>query len=393
MRKLRDAFAAVDVAGDRTEIRLQRRLQFTMAVVSIPTIGLWGVMLLASGHLGAALFPFGYVAATIVLLAALAATGDFRILRVPHTLIVAALPVGLSIYLGGFAQSGGAMLWSMLVPFAATMFTLPGRRLWFIGVVAAAVAVYLTGRPEAATLSRREIELHFAFNIIGFTAFLFISVRHFVSRIDAEKARAEQLLHRVLPAPIVRRLKREPGVIADHLDGVTVVFADLVGFTAMAAQRSPAEVVSLLDDIFSRFDALAATFGVEKIKTIGDAYMAVAGAPEPCADHAQRAARLALAMRDLVAELAATRDVALSMRIGLHTGEAVAGVIGIERFAYDLWGDTVNTASRMESHGQPGSIQITQATRDALGSAFQSRERGAIEVKGRGTLTTFWLDG
>jgi adenylate cyclase/guanylate cyclase len=221
--------------------------------------------------------------------------------------------------------------------------------------------------------------------------FVFASVRYFVSRIDEEKARAERLLNQVLPAPIVRRLKRGQ-VIADHLEGVTVVFADIVGFTPLAARLTPSEVVALLDEIFRAFDELAAKHGVEKIKTIGDAYMAVAGAPEPCRDHAARAARLALAMREHVQKLAAQRGIALSMRIGLHSGEAVAGVIGIERFAYDLWGDTVNTASRMESHGQPDAVQITGATKDALDGAFTVRERGPIEVKGRGTITTYWLE-
>jgi adenylate cyclase len=279
------------------------------------------------------------------------------------------------------------------VPFAATMFGFRYRTMYFVGAAVALAAVALFPRPAIAVLSPRELELHYAVNSIGFVGFLFASVRYFVSRIDAEKARAEDLLARVLPAPIVRRLKRGHTQIADHLDAVTVVFADIVGFTPLAARLSPAEVVDLLDDIFRTFDGLAAEHGVEKIKTIGDAYMAVAGAPERCADHAARAARLALAMRGHVRELAAARGMELAMRIGLHTGEAVAGVIGASRFAYDLWGDTVNTASRMESHGQPSQIQLTAATRDALGGGFATRERGPIEVKGRGTIVTYWLDG
>jgi class 3 adenylate cyclase len=217
-------------------------------------------------------------------------------------------------------------------------------------------------------------------------------VRYFVTRVEIERAREEDILRRVLPAPIVRRLKRSEGVIADHLDRVTVVFADICGFTPLAARMSPTEIVELLDTIFTAFDGLAAEHGVEKIKTIGDAYMAVAGAPERTGDHALRAARLALAMRAYVKRLAAERGIALSMRIGLHTGEVVAGVIGIQRFAYDLWGDTVNTASRMESHGEPDEIQLTAATREAIGDAFAIRERGPIEVKGRGTIVTYWLD-
>jgi guanylate cyclase len=307
-------------------------------------------------------------------------------------LVVAALPTCLAIWLGGFVPSGGVILWTFIAPFGATMFALRYRSLYFVLVVVAAVIVYLAPHRAAAVLTPRELNFHYAFNMIGFTAFLFASVRYFVTRIDREKARAEDLLKRTLPAPIVRRLKRGQGQIADHLPAVTVVFADIVGFTPLSARLPAAEVVALLDEIFTRFDALAAEHGVEKIKTIGDAYMAVAGAPEPCADHAARAARLALAMREHVRSLAAARSMELSMRIGLHSGDAVAGVIGIARFAYDLWGDTVNTASRMESHGKPDEIQLTAATQAALGPAFTTRERGEIEVKGRGKLTTYWLD-
>jgi class 3 adenylate cyclase len=283
-------------------------------------------------------------------------------------------------------------MWTLIVPIAATMFGFRHAWLWFLYAGSVAVIGYFTYAPERAVLTPRELNFHFAFNSIGFIGFLFVSVRHFVKRIEEEKARSDTLLHRTLPAPIVRRLKRGQTVIADHLPGVTVVFADICGFTPLAARLSPQELVAMLDEIFSSFDELAKKHGVEKIKTIGDAYMAVAGAPERCDDHAVRAARLALAMRDHVCELAKSRNIELAMRIGVHTGEVVAGVIGIERFAYDLWGDTVNTASRMESHGEPNKVQITAATKDALGPAFATTERGAIDVKGRGTLTTYWLD-
>jgi len=389
---LRRALDAHDVAGDRTEAAILRRLQFAMALLSIPMISALGAVYLAGGHAEAALWCFGYCGLTILLVLALAVTGNFAVLRMPHTFVVGALPLGLHIWLGGFTASGGAIMWTLIVPIAATMFGFRRVWLWFAYVAVALVVGYFAYDPSRAVLTPRELNFHFAFNALGFTGFVFLSVRHFVKRIDEEKARSEKLLHQVLPAPIVRRLKRGT-VIADHLPGVTVVFADIVGFTPLAARLSPAELVALLDEIFSAFDALARTHGVEKIKTIGDAYMAVAGAPEHCDDHAARAARLALAMRDHVCDLASSRKIELAMRIGVHTGEAVAGVIGIERFSYDLWGDTVNTASRMESHGAPNQVQITAATKDALGVQFTTRERGPIEVKGRGTITTYWLEG
>jgi len=383
---------AHDVIGERTEIILARRLQFAMALLSIPMIGMLGIAFLLGGHAGATLWCVGYVGVTTLLVLALIASGRFEVLRMPHVAAVGALPVCLHCWLGGYAASGGVMLWALLVPIAATMFGFKHVWLWFLGVVVAAIAASFLYAPERAQLAGRELELYFVFNTVGFTMFLFVSVRYFVNRIDEEKARSDKLLLQALPAPIVSRLKRGQTVIADHLPNVTVVFADIVGFTPIAARSSPGEVVALLDEIFTTFDELAREHGVSKIKTIGDAYMAVAGAPEAAADHAARAARLALAMRDHVRDIAKSRNMALAMRIGLHTGEVVAGVIGIERFAYDLWGDTVNTASRMESHGQPDTVQITAATKAALGSTFTITERGPIEVKGRGTITTYLLE-
>jgi guanylate cyclase len=362
-----------------------------MALLSMPLIGTLAAVFAIGGHVEPVIWCVGYIALTALLCLAVMATGRFAILRIPHVFAVGMLPFGLTCWLGGFTASGGAMLWTLLVPIAATMFGFARVWLWFLGVTVLAVIGFFSYAPSRAVLSGRELEFHFMFNTIGFTGFLFMSVRHFVQRIDEEKTRVNELLLRVLPAPIVRRLKRGQTVIADHLSSVTVVFADIVGFTPLAARLSAGEVVALLDEVFTTFDELARKYGVSKIKTIGDAYMAVAGAPEPAVDHAARAARLALAMRDHVRELAAARKIELAMRIGVHTGEVVAGVIGIERFAYDLWGDTVNTASRMESHGQPNRVQITSATKDAL-TGFAITERGPIEVKGRGTITTYWLD-
>jgi class 3 adenylate cyclase len=209
--------------------------------------------------------------------------------------------------------------------------------------------------------------------------------------LDKERERSERLLLNILPAPIAERLKASEDAIAEHSDGVTVVFADIVGFTPLSASKSPQALVELLNRIFSEFDALADAHGLEKIKTIGDAYMAVAGLPEPWPDHAPRAARMALAMLDVTTRVAAETGEKLALRIGLHSGPVVAGVIGRRKFTYDLWGDTVNTASRMESHGVPGSIHCSEATATLLRGAFQLQARGAMEIKGKGEMRTFLL--
>lgn len=214
------------------------------------------------------------------------------------------------------------------------------------------------------------------------------------AEVDAERehARAEDLLRNLLPASVAERLKREPGRLAQSVPDVTVLFADLVGFTPMAAVRSAPEVVAVLDQTFTRFDAVVAAHGLCKIKTIGDAYLAVAGLPDPHPDGPAAAAAVALALVDEVARLSRELGVDLRLRVGLHTGPVVAGVIGSHRRAYDLWGDSVNVASRMESHGEPGRVHVTAATADRLRGRFAVRERGAIEVKGRGPMQTFWVE-
>lgn len=208
-----------------------------------------------------------------------------------------------------------------------------------------------------------------------------------------ERERADRLLHSILPGPIAERLKTGPQAIADSHAAVTVLFADMAGFTEVTARTEPRDIIDLLDEIFVCFDRLAAAHGVEKIKTIGDAWMAVAGLPEPRPDHAVAVACLALELRTAFDGIARRRGLPLKLRVGMHSGPVVAGVIGRDRFAYDLWGDTVNIASRMESHGESGRIQISATTAALLGDGFLLVERGAIDVKGRGRLHTAFLEG
>ncbi len=207
----------------------------------------------------------------------------------------------------------------------------------------------------------------------------------------AERRRADRLLHDMLPADVVTRLKRTPMPIADAYDEVTVLFADIVGFTPLSSVLPPDEVVRLLDLLFARFDELCEAHGLEKIKTIGDAYMAVAGIP-PHPDHAALAIDLALDMQRTAAALSPVWPGGLELRIGISSGPVVAGVIGRRRFAFDLWGDAVNTASRMESHGLPGRIHVSSSTYDLLQDRFSFSDPQRIRVKGKGVLTTYFLE-
>jgi len=207
----------------------------------------------------------------------------------------------------------------------------------------------------------------------------------------AEKERSEALLLNILPRTIVERMRRGETVIADRVAEATVLFSDLVDFTALAARVSPEETVALLGDVFSRFDALAAQHGLEKIKTTGDGYMLAGGLPEKRTDHAAAVAEMALAMLEAVGTAGRAVGQPLQLRIGLNTGALIAGVLGTHKFVYDVWGDTVNTAKRMESYGLPGRVHVSATTRRALGEAFRFEPRGPLKVKGKGSMETYFL--
>jgi adenylate cyclase len=219
-------------------------------------------------------------------------------------------------------------------------------------------------------------------------------------QVVAEQKVSERLLHNVLPKAIAERLKGRPEVmadtfsdiIADTYPDVTVLFADIVGFTKFSEGVSADVLITVLNDIFVRFDTIADHWGLEKIKTIGDSYMAAAGLPNPMPNHAERAANMALDMLEVMNHFNEQSAYQLNIRIGMSTGAAVAGVIGRRKFLYDLWGDVVNTASRMESHGVAGRIQITDSTRQQLGELFQLEKRGTIEVKGKGEMNTWFIN-
>ncbi|MFM1997970.1 MAG: hypothetical protein RLZZ111_2357 [Planctomycetota bacterium] len=211
--------------------------------------------------------------------------------------------------------------------------------------------------------------------------------------LEREREKSERLLRNILPERIADRLKNGESTIADSFPLVSVLFADLKGFTEFSHHSDPQQLVGLLDEIFSAFDHLAHAHGVEKIKTIGDAYMAVAGLPVPRDDHADAVAAMALGMQAAFRDIMAGRGLGLEVRIGIHSGPVVAGVIGRHKFTYDLWGDTVNMASRMESHGEPSRIHVSAATRDLLGDRYRFVDRGEITVKGKGTARTFFLLG
>jgi class 3 adenylate cyclase len=230
--------------------------------------------------------------------------------------------------------------------------------------------------------------------ILGALVYAFGQTRRAEDALELEYERSERLLHNLLPDSIAQRLKDDPEkIIADNLSQVTILFADIVDFTPRAASMDAPDLVAFLNRIFTVFDKLAERLGLEKIKTIGDAYMVAAGMPLPRDDHATAVAEMALGMIEATERISRETGEHVSVRVGLHTGPAVAGVIGTRKFFYDVWGDTVNTAARMESHGMPGKIQVTEAARAMLADAYVFEKRGEIDVKGKGQMTTWWLTG
>ena len=275
------------------------------------------------------------------------------------------------------AWAAGHRLWSLLV---VGFFVLAG-----IGV---GYQTLMPNQPAVQVLGdvMRDTVLFAAVLLLGEA----VRTRRALQR---EKERSERLLLNVLPAPIAARLKQREDVIADGFPEVTVLFADLVDFTRRSQRSSPQQVVQVLDELFTAFDQLTKRHGLEKIKTIGDAYMVAGGLPEPRPDHAQAVADMALAMRDEVAGRTDPSGQPLQVRIGIDTGPVVAGVIGRDKFSYDLWGDTVNTASRMESLGVPGCIQVTARTYQRLRNSYRFQRRGLVAVKGKGEMVSYFLVG
>lgn len=297
--------------------------------------------------------------------------------------------------IGGLFDSGFVMAWSIIGPITAlTFFSIREAILWFIlFFVNIFITVffddYLSMR--AIPVEGSIIKLYFVMNLGISSLVVFIFASYFVSNIQKERSRADNLLLNILPGPIARRLKNNEKTIADRHENVSVLFADIVGFTNYASRALPEELILKLDLIFNRFDKLAQKYGIEKIKTIGDAYMVAGGIPNPDPAHCEKMAFFAF---DMLAEIEALNENAehpFTVRIGIHCGPVVAGVIGQSKIAYDLWGDTVNVASRMESTGVAGKIQISENFQAQISDAFHTTERGKIEVKGKGQMNTHFL--
>jgi adenylate cyclase len=302
------------------------------------------------------------------------------------------------VMLGGLDESSSVILWSLLAPLGAVAFDRPGRAWpWFAAFVATivlALALSEVVRPNGADLPEAFVRTFDVLNIVVVSLVAMMLLVTFARGRDTAQSRVEALLLNVLPAEIAQRLQSDPNSIADHFDDVSILFADVVDFTPLSSRLDAREVVGLLDRLFTSFDELVDRYEVEKIKTIGDCYMVAAGVPRQRPDHAHALAALALELRECAKScLPDGTDHDLRLRIGISSGPVVAGVIGRRRFLYDLWGDTVNMASRMESHGTPDTIQITRTTFELLRDDFVLEPIGLVDVKGKGAIETWRLVG
>jgi class 3 adenylate cyclase len=393
------AFVRAGVAlGDPEPLRRQKAILMVGVALKVACCPMWVIGYGLPGFYLAAAAPLAYMGLSALSTARFVATRDFGAYSTRQIALMLALPAAMQLALGGYVPASAVILWSLLAPLMALLFRGARSALpWiaaFVGLAAVSGLLELVGLPPPAPTPEPLRQAFFVLNVGVVGVIICAIVRYFAARLEQEQARSEALLLNLLPASIAQRLKDGEEPIADSYPDVTVLFADLVGFTGLTTRVAPAEMVGLLNRIFSAFDALAQRHGLEKIKTIGDGYHAAAGVPVARPDHAEAAAEMALDMRDAVRALARECGWPLRVRIGLDSGGPVlAGVIGTRKFVYDLWGDVVNTASRMESHGLPDTIQVTEGAYRRLRGAYAFEERGLIEVKGKERMRTYLLTG
>jgi adenylate cyclase len=388
---------------DDDDTRADKALLVLISLLILPVSLLWSALYLAFGS-PVGWVPLVYFVILLTSIVVFSRTRDFdTFLRVGQVAILFA-PTLSMIPLGGFLDAGGVGLWGILAPLGALVFSdVRSAARWYAAYLVVFLGSGFAGElvggvsptvPEWFTTTMLGLNVAVGGTIVFTLLAVFARQRgDALAALREEQARAESLLLNILPRSIADRLKAETRTIADQFSSASILFADVVDFTPLAERLPAAEVVGVLDHLFSHFDGLAERYGLEKIKTIGDCYMVAAGVPSPRPDHAHALALMALDMQAAVHSVDEVGHLGLELRIGINSGPVVAGVIGRKRFLYDLWGDAVNTASRMESHGTSGRIQITRATKELLEHEFVCEPRGTITLKGKGEMEAWYLVG
>lgn len=412
---LSGAEAAASFAPEQ-DTELSRNILYFLVIAETCVSSFWIFSLsgLGGGYTLMAAIPYFYLVVSYTSLWFFYRAQRFQYFIFTQLLMLLVMPFFMQWAIGGFIASGSLSIWAVLSPVGALMILGERQSIqWFLLFVALSVVSWHLNdvfASNAILIPQRTRELFHLMNLMGLSSILYWVLRYFqiqksraMTALELEQARSEQLLLNLFPQSIVSRLKtlsERPGkhdiknnsiVIADQYDEATILFADLVNFTGLTKDMTPAQLVELLNQVFSRFDDLATQHGLEKIKTLGDAYMVVGGIPTPRQDHAHAVARMALAIPEVLAEISRQSGKSLSMRIGINSGAVIAGVIGASKFSYDLWGDAVNTAARMEQHGLPGTIQVSESTYQILSQDFVFDPRGTISVKGKGDVKVYQL--
>ena len=382
-------------ADDDDDIRLKKSLLVVCALPFVFAGAAWGLMYIFFNEPLAGMIPLSYSAVSLLSILRFGQTRRYRLFRFSQLLLILLLPFLLMVTLGGYVSGSAVILWALICPLGALLFDEPAHApRWFLAFLG---LIILSGVLQPFTnfsnnLSTQLVTFFFVINLAGVASIVFLMVAYFVGQKNIFQDKSEALLLNILPAEIVKILRNEPRTIADHFEGASILFADVVNFTPLSESMTPIELVELLNEVFSQFDQLVEKYGLEKIKTIGDCYMVASGVPRARCDHAQALLGMALEMQAFVSanEFFGRH---LEFRIGLNSGPVVAGVIGRKKFIYDLWGDAVNTASRMESHGVGGIIQITRATYELVKDEFVCEPQGIIDVKGKGEMEVWFVAG
>ncbi len=402
--------------GDPDDLKLKKQLLlFAMALMTAAPM-CWNALYGYFGLSTSAAVPFAYQVVSLATLAAYLATGNFNFFRAAQLMLFLFFPFVLQWSLGNFVTASGVVLWGLLAPVAAVLLYNARESLpWFVAyvvLIAASAAADSSMAGSAASLTAAQLKvsmIFFAINFIAMSSLVYFLLRFAAlerekstaraeqahAQLVAEQERSERLLLNILPSRVAERLKHDSGTIADGFADVTVMFADIVNFTEIAEGMSPNAIFSMLNRIFSSFDALAEQHGLEKIKTIGDAYMVAGGLNNDAseANYSEAIADMALDMRAVLMNDFVVNRQRLDIRVGIGTGPVVAGVLGKKKFIYDLWGDTVNIASRIAADATPGLIQVDATTYRRIRSRFSFEVPRTVQLKGKGATQVYRLTG
>jgi len=388
---------SVTLPEDSESLRIRKTTITIAYLITIPITFIWTIALFNLQLWAAGWINLAFNLHTLISGVYLFRTRNFIVFYNVGIGILFLYIYGLQTSLGGIINSGVLIGAGLIAAMSAALILSRRTSIFWAGINVVGFTLVLAFDKQIAANVPTALPAEYSlvngfFNALWNSFLAMFLILYLVRELESAQDLADQLLYNVLPKPIAARLKKNPGTIADAFENASVLFADIVGFTPLSNQLSPTEMIELLNRIYSQFDTLVEKYGLEKIRTIGDNYMVASGVPTPRPDHAQALSHLALDMLAYCGQLE-KEGRPLQFRIGINSGPLTAGIIGNIKFQYDIYGDTVNTASRMESHGEPGKIQVSKDTYEILKDEFVLERRGTIDVKGKGQMETWFLTG